>query len=148
MDVNIYANTFIPTPRGTHAQVRHLRSNSRQGRHASNGIWNITLELVQKHLRRRLQILRLVIMKPHLPDKPIQHLRLHFQDARNAQPALQLGLQRPHRRRSHGILCLTRQHQRHERLEPLVHRARPPVRQRLAPHRVDGREHLRPHRRC
>ena len=85
-------------------------------------------------------------MEPHRPYKPIQNPRLNrkhilqIQTHRLARlPRRELSLQPPHRSRIDRVLRLARQHQRHERLEPPVPRARAPVGQPLAPHRVHRR---------
>jgi len=92
------------------------------------------------------EILRLIIMKPNLPNHLVQQPFVNGQHILQIQPFLlplfasgHLRLQPPHRLGVHRILGLAREHQRHECMEPPIPRRRARRSQPLAPHRVNCR---------
>ena len=141
--VHVDADALGAAPGSAHAQVRHFGADAWQ-RHQTDGcVGDVAGPAIAQCHGGRLDVTRLGVMETDGPYQLVQPRRVDGQNVLQVESGRRGGLVRrqfrlqPRDCRRRGrVFGLRREHQRHERLEPLVARTGAPVGEHCASHGV------------
>lgn len=120
MDMHVYADRG-EVESDCDGEVRRLSSDPRQLAQLLDRVRQHPRELLPQHLRKRLQVTRLVVVEPHGEDQLLYRLLgKSLEVLRREARALRLREEPPHRARRAGVLRARGEDRPHEHAERIV----------------------------
>lgn len=121
MHMHIDADAFCQSPRGAHAEIRHLGPHTGQGHQALRGVGDVACPYIAEDERCGFDVARLGVVETDGPDQLVECFRRYGEDGLEREArGWELGLEAAHGDGGDGVFGLRGEHEGNEGLESLV----------------------------